>query len=108
MAYPRLAAATLIGYLTLGAGATPSAQSTSDTLEGNDNRRPAGTLADGTLTVRIYAARGDWRPERNEGPALQVAAFGEEGGLLATRGRCCGCRRGSTSSSASATRWRIA
>jgi FtsP/CotA-like multicopper oxidase with cupredoxin domain len=43
----------------------------------NDNRQPAGTLADNTLTLNLRAAAGVWRPEGEDGPALQVEAFGE-------------------------------
>jgi FtsP/CotA-like multicopper oxidase with cupredoxin domain len=86
MPFPRLATVAMIGSFTLAAGAAATAQSTAQTVEVNDNRRPAGILADGALTVRIHAARGAWRPERDEGPALNVAAFGEEGGPLVTPG----------------------
>src|SRR5262245_50302373 len=48
----------------------------------NDNRRPAGSIADGTLTIRLRAARGQWRPEGPEHPALTIDAFGEEGETL--------------------------
>ena len=109
MPFPRIAIAATIGWLTMAAAGAATAQSTAETVDGNDNRRPAGILADGALTVRIYAARGEWRPERDEGPALNVAAFGEEGGPLVTPGpllRVSGGRR--TSSSTSETRWRSA
>jgi manganese oxidase len=43
----------------------------------NDNRRPAGVLADGVLTLELRAAVGLWRPEGNAGPELRVEAFGE-------------------------------
>jgi FtsP/CotA-like multicopper oxidase with cupredoxin domain len=86
MPFLRLATVAMIGGLTLTAGVAPASQSTAETVEGNDNRRPAGILADSVLTVQIYAARGAWRPERDEGPALNVAAFGEEGGPLVTPG----------------------
>ena len=86
MPFPRIAIAATIGWLTMAAAGAATAQSPAETVEGNDNRRPAGILGDGALTVRIYAARGDWRPERDEGPALNVTAFGEEGGSLVTPG----------------------
>ena len=86
MPFPRIAIAATIGWLTMAAAGAATAQSPAETVEGNDNRRPAGILGDGALTVRIYAARGDWRPERDEGPALNVTAFGEEGGPLVTPG----------------------
>jgi FtsP/CotA-like multicopper oxidase with cupredoxin domain len=43
----------------------------------NDNRTPSGSLAGGTLTLKLRAAEGVWRPEGPTGPALQVQAFGE-------------------------------
>jgi FtsP/CotA-like multicopper oxidase with cupredoxin domain len=43
----------------------------------NDNRRPAGVLADGTLTLALRARLGVWRPEGAAGPALPIEAFGE-------------------------------
>ena len=52
----------------------------------NDNTRSSGRLAGGVLTVRLFAGRGLWRPEESDGPALDVAAFGEEGGPLLTPG----------------------
>ncbi len=57
-----------------------SALSSSATLPAigtNDNRTPAGTFADGTLTLNLRAAEGIWRPEGASGPALQIQAFGE-------------------------------
>src|SRR5262249_47730044 len=48
----------------------------------NDNRHPAGILADGVLRVRLFARQGQWRPEESDGPTLDVAAFGEESGSL--------------------------
>jgi manganese oxidase len=86
MLFPKIATAAAIGWLSVAVGAVATAQSTVETVDGNDNRRPAGILADGALTVRIYAARGQWHPEREKGPALNVAAFGEEGGPLVTPG----------------------
>ena len=43
----------------------------------NDNRQPAGTLANGVLTLELRASVGLWRPEADAGPALAVEAFGE-------------------------------
>src|SRR5688500_10514679 len=48
----------------------------------NNNTRVAGTLEQGTLTVRLRAASGSWRPEGADGPALSIEAFGEEGAAL--------------------------
>jgi manganese oxidase len=48
----------------------------------NDNRRPAGTLDHGTLTLSLRAAMGRWKPEGDAGPSLEVEAFGEAGSPL--------------------------
>jgi len=48
----------------------------------NDNTRAAGTLHDGTVTLRLRAAAGAWRPEGADGPALQVEALGEMSAAL--------------------------
>src|SRR6266700_84478 len=52
----------------------------------NSNEAPAGRLQNGVLTIRIETAMGKWYPEENDGPALKVAAFREEGGRLSTPG----------------------
>ena len=48
----------------------------------NDNRRPAGRLRHGVLTVSLEARMGTWRPEGAAGPGLEIAAFGERGRAL--------------------------
>jgi len=48
-------------------------------IAANDNRRPAGWLQDGVLTVRLVAREGMWYPEGPEGVGLLVAAFAEPG-----------------------------
>jgi manganese oxidase len=48
----------------------------------NDNRRPAGAIADGVLTLNLRAAEGLWRPEGSNGPVLRIEAFGEANGSL--------------------------
>lgn len=45
----------------------------------NDNRRPAGTLRNGTLTLRLEAGLTGWQPEGEAGPTRTVQAFAEEG-----------------------------
>ena len=51
-------------------------------ISSNDNRRPAGTLANGTLVLQLRAAVGVWRPEKDKGPSLEVEAFAEVGSAL--------------------------
>jgi FtsP/CotA-like multicopper oxidase with cupredoxin domain len=53
----------------------------------NDNRRPAGRLARGTLTVQLEAREGVWHPEGADiPPGFAIEAFAEEGGPLVTPG----------------------
>jgi len=58
-----------------GHGVAPS-------IVANYNRRPAGEIRDGTLRLALRAGLGSWRPEEEDGPALQVEAFGEITGPL--------------------------
>lgn len=52
----------------------------------NDNRRPAGKLTAGVLTVRLEARNGVWQPDGPSGPLLTTAAFAEVGKALANPG----------------------
>ena len=47
-----------------------------------DNRVAAGTVADGTLTIRLEARTGEWYPDRDTDPGVVVKAFAVEGGPL--------------------------
>src|SRR6476469_2036996 len=46
----------------------------------NDNRRPAGRLHDGVLTLRLDARLGEWHPDGDDAPGAVVPAFAEDGG----------------------------
>jgi FtsP/CotA-like multicopper oxidase with cupredoxin domain len=48
----------------------------------NDNRTPAGTRSGTTLTLRLRASVGVWRPEGGAGPSLTIQAFGDSAGPL--------------------------
>ncbi|MDQ6885792.1 MAG: multicopper oxidase domain-containing protein [Gemmatimonadota bacterium] len=61
---------------TLRAPATPPV---TVMARANDNTRPAGTLRDGVLTVRLVARRARWHPADEGGIAAPADAFGEEG-----------------------------
>jgi len=50
-------------------------------LAANSNQTPAGKLENGVLSVQLEAAVGNWYPEDDDGPAFQVAAFREAGGV---------------------------
>lgn len=55
-------------------------------IDANDNRRPAGTLRNGVLTVSLEARIGSWYPEGPNGKTLTTAAFGEPGRPLQNPG----------------------
>ena len=48
-------------------------------LKINDNRIPAGRLADGVLTIRLEIREGEWHPDADSSPGVVVRAFGEAG-----------------------------
>jgi manganese oxidase len=45
----------------------------------NDNRKPAGTLAHGVLTVHLEVRLGTWYPDGDNAPGAAVPAFAEAG-----------------------------
>jgi FtsP/CotA-like multicopper oxidase with cupredoxin domain len=53
-----------------------------EVVAANDNTRAAGQRALFEVKVRLRAAIGSWRPGGNDGPAVSVEAFGEDGGSL--------------------------
>lgn len=81
-----LATALITAMCSASATEAAAQQGSLPPVEGNDNRRPVGVVGPGVVTVSLFAARGAWRPERGDGPALEVAAFAEEGGSLLTPG----------------------
>ena len=52
----------------------------------NHNDRPAGSLANSVLTLRLVAKAGLWHPEAEDGIAIPVQAFAEEGRALENPG----------------------
>jgi len=54
-------------------------QPTPERIAISDNRIAAGNLASGTLTIRLEARSGEWRPDREDGPGVIVNAFAIEG-----------------------------
>ena len=48
----------------------------------NDNKRSAGVLKDGVLTIELEAREGMWFPETHEGQGIRVYAFAEKGKTL--------------------------
>lgn len=75
---PSSVALVVLALLSLQNDSLPSAA----TLIPNDNRRPAGRLHHGVLSVNLEARMGTWHPEGEAGPGLEIGAFGEVGGAL--------------------------
>ena len=61
--------------LTVAASFAPSA----DRIVANDNRRPAGSLEAGVLTVSLEARVAAWYPNGDAGPSADMMAFAEPG-----------------------------
>jgi FtsP/CotA-like multicopper oxidase with cupredoxin domain len=74
---------TYAALVLVGGATQPFA---ADTVAPNDNRRAAGTLEKGVLTVSLEARSGRWYPEGEGGRALELAAFAEEGKALTNPG----------------------
>jgi len=45
----------------------------------NDNRRPAGVLRNGILTLHLDTRQADWHPDGDAAPGASVPAFAEDG-----------------------------
>ena len=82
MRLPSCACSGILAAVLFAVAAPVAAQTAASTVATNDNRRPAGTLSNRVLTLALFAGEGEWRPAKESGPALTVAAFGVEGGPL--------------------------
>ena len=78
----KLAAALLLAFV-VSTAATPHAP---ETVQPNDNRHPAGVLANHVLTLKLETRTGLWYPEGEAGRALESGAFAEVGKPLLTPG----------------------
>ena len=78
---PRIAStlAALAALLAASAWSPASPRGALPLVHANDNRAAAGRLRHDTLTIRLVVAMAEWRPEADSGPAVEVAAFAEEG-----------------------------
>lgn len=63
-----------------------AAETTLPSISLNDNRIPAGRLDSGVLTLRLELKQGLWHPEAEDGRAIPVYSFAEEGHELQTPG----------------------
>ena len=80
-------AIALANFLTFGrAPASEFVRRVPESISANDNRRSAGTLKDGILSVRLEARGGKWFPEGEQGAGIETAAWAEVGQLLQNPG----------------------
>jgi FtsP/CotA-like multicopper oxidase with cupredoxin domain len=75
----RLGIAALLLPLALWLGASNAPRGAPDSIGENENRTPAGRFHGDTLEIHLEVGMGTWRPEADSGPAIDVAAFAEEG-----------------------------
>ena len=81
-----LAAACAGGADAPGSADAPPATDAPPEVAASDNRRSAGRLADGVLTLQLEARNGTWYPDGPGGMGLPVAAFAEQGKPLQNPG----------------------
>ena len=75
-------------------GTSPTAST--ELVVANDNRIPAGALANSTLTIRLEARLGQWHPDGDSSPGVTVKAFSANGGPLHVPGPLIRVRQGTT------------
>ncbi len=68
-----LLATLFVGYLL------PNAPRPSERVQINDNRKPAGLLRSGVLSLHLEARAATWHPDADDGPGVAVQAFAERG-----------------------------
>jgi FtsP/CotA-like multicopper oxidase with cupredoxin domain len=66
--------------------ADESSTGDAERIASNDNRRPAGQLKGGVLTLRLELRAGLLQPEENDGPGVPALAFAEVGRKLEVPG----------------------
>ena len=72
----------LLTLFLLNAAPAWAAQHASNTpprIAANQNLLPGGELRDGVLKIQLELREGTWYPDADEGPSLEINAFGEEG-----------------------------
>ena len=73
--------------LGLAAAAVGAARAESlPLIRTNQNHHPAGELHNGVLTLQLEVGKGIWHPEREDGAALPMYAFGQTGQALQNPG----------------------
>jgi FtsP/CotA-like multicopper oxidase with cupredoxin domain len=83
----RLTPVALLAFLGSPAPAVPrTAAPAPEAIAANDNRRPAGHLERGVLTLRLEVRAGVLHPEQDADPGLPALAFAEVGGPIQVPG----------------------
>jgi FtsP/CotA-like multicopper oxidase with cupredoxin domain len=77
---------TLLVAVAVILGASPLAAQTLSPIAANDNRTPAGDRRGNVLSLQMEMRKGIWHPEREDGEAIPVYAFGEKGKMLQVPG----------------------
>jgi FtsP/CotA-like multicopper oxidase with cupredoxin domain len=72
----------------------PPAWKRGERIAPNDNRRPAGRLAERVLTLRLEVREGLLYPEEDDGPSVPALAFAEVGKVLQVPGPLIRVRQG--------------
>src|SRR3954454_16656293 len=75
----------LLSLISARPPAAPSGPA-AETIAANDNRRPAGRLEHGVLTLALEVRTGTLRPEEDGGPGVPALAFAEAGAPLQVPG----------------------
>ena len=75
-----------VGFLMAYWGVVPLSAQVPESIVANDNRLAGGELRDGVLSLQLEIRRGIWHPEGEDGEAIPVYAFGEEGKPLQVPG----------------------
>src|SRR3954471_14029352 len=83
--YMRWIPLVLLSFLSAGPPAAPAGPAP-ETIAANDNRRPAGRLEHGVLTLALEVRAGTLRPEEDDGPGVHALAFAETGAPLQVPG----------------------
>src|SRR5687768_3526378 len=73
---------TLVGLAFLTAVTAAGYGTEPARIQTHDNERAAGTLSGKVLRLRLDTRTGAWHPNGDDGPAAEMAAFGEMGGPL--------------------------
>ncbi len=80
----------------LALSAMPLAAQSLSPITANDNRTPGGNLSRGVLTLQLEMRKGVWHPEKDDGEAIPVYAFGETGKPLQVPGPAIRVPQGTT------------